>query len=353
MGDLIHTMPADAAQRRAFAADLDKYHVRVFQADDPPMFTREPRSDMVPLHWRWSDLEPLLERAGANLMLEAGGNRRTLRLTNPGLPYGTTATFWASIQYILPGEVATAHRHAANALRFIMQGSGAWTTVDGEQYPMNLHDLVLTPGGTWHDHVHRGDAPMIWLDVLDISLVRSLQATFFDPYPQDVQPLLDTPQRSWQQFGSGIMRPVKAALHNTSNPLLAYPAERAFAALDAASGLPPEPHSGIELEYQNPLTGASILPTIGTRLQRLPAGFSSAARRSTGSALNYILSGSGSTTVAGQRFDWQPGDFIVIPPWSWVEHSNPSSDQAATLFQVNDFPTMKALGLYREETAAL
>jgi len=89
---------------------------------------------MQPFHWKAADLARLLEKIGAALKLEQGGQRRTLRLTNPGLPYGTTPTFWASIQYILPGEIASAHRHAATALRFIMEGSGADTIVDGEQY---------------------------------------------------------------------------------------------------------------------------------------------------------------------------------------------------------------------------
>ena len=122
-----------------------------------------------------------IERIGTDLKLEAGGARRTLRLTNPGLEYGTTPTFWASIQYILPGEIATSHRHAATALRFIMDGEGADTTVDGESYEMNKGDLVLTPSWSFHDHEHKGSTPMVWLDVLDITLVRKLEAVFFEP----------------------------------------------------------------------------------------------------------------------------------------------------------------------------
>ena len=105
---------------------------RVAQPDDPPLFTREPKPDVQSVHWRGRDLMPLLGRLGREVDLGAGGPRRTLRLHNPGLPYGTTNTFWASIQVILPGEVATAHRHSASAFRFVMHGDGAWTTVDGE-----------------------------------------------------------------------------------------------------------------------------------------------------------------------------------------------------------------------------
>lgn len=339
---------SDADARRSLEQDLVRFNARVHQPDDPPLFTREPCSSMTPLHWRWADLAPLLDRIGQSLKLEAKGNRRTLRLTNPGLPYGTTPTFWASIQVILPGEVATAHRHAATALRFIMQGKGAFTTVDGEQYPMDEGDFVITPPMTWHDHVHRGTEPMIWLDVLDISLVRAMHATFFEASATDLQPVSEYPRSSFQQFGSGIMRPVRPQIHNQINPLLVYPAGQAQAALTAAAELPPDPYCDTQLEYQNPLTGGPALPTIGTRLQRLRPDSGCLPQRHTGSLLNYVISGSGTTMVGGERFDWQAGDFIAIPPWTWYEHAN-ASQEAATLFQVNDIPVLQALRMYREE----
>jgi len=350
MSDTHGDQMSDAEIRRGLDKDLGHFNCRVHQPGDPPLFTREPQSTMQALHWRWADLSGLLEHIGAGLKLEAGGNRRTLRLTNPGLPYGTTPTFWASIQVILPGEVATAHRHAATALRFIMHGNGAWTTVEGEEYPMNEGDFVITPNWTWHDHVHRGDQPMIWLDILDISLVRSMHATFFEGYSQPVQQVGEYPQRSLQQFGSGIMRPVRPQLHNPVNPLLVYPAHQANAALAEAAQLPPDPHCDTLMEYQNPLTGGPALPTIGTRLQWLRPGSNCLAQRHTGSVLYYVIEGSGSTTVEQQRFDWRAGDFIAIPPWSWYAHRNDGT-QAAVLLQINDIPAMQALGLYREERA--
>ncbi len=177
MADAVMT---DARERSALAAEMASFNIAVAQPTDGPLFTRTPQSPMVPWHWKAADLAGLLEKIGASLKLEAGGQRRTLRLANPGLPFGTTPTFWASIQYILPGEVATNHRHAATALRFIMQGAGSETIVDGELAVMNEGDLVLTPSWTWHDHQNKSDQPMVWLDVLDISAVRSLHAVFFE-----------------------------------------------------------------------------------------------------------------------------------------------------------------------------
>ncbi len=340
--------PADAERRRALKEDLARYNCRVHQAGDPPFFTAEPRPAMQSVHWRWDDLAPLLERIGRDVDLAAGGPRRTLRLHNPGLPVGTTHTFWGSIQVILPGEVATAHRHSANALRFIMKGQGAWTTVEGECYPMDEGDLVLTPAGTWHDHVHKGDQPMIWLDVLDISLMKSLEATFFEPYSGAVQPISAVPDRSSRQFGSGLMSPPDVSVPLGSNPLLTYPWGMADQAVRAMDGLPADPYDDIVLEYRNPVDGAPAMRTLGMQLQRLRPGFSGRRRRHTGSKLYYAVRGEGRTTVGEEIYDWRAGDFMAIAPWAWHRHENPSTGEAL-LWQVNDLPTLKALNYYREE----
>jgi len=340
----------DEAARRALKEDLARFHCSVAQPDDPPLFTRTPQSTAQTVHWRWSDLEPLLERLGQELAIGSGGQRRTLRLHNPGLPYGTTPTFWASIQVILPGEVAEAHRHTANAFRFIMKGGGATTTVNGERYPMNLGDLVLTPGMMWHDHEYRGDEPMVWLDVLDISLMRSMHATFFEAGSDVQQAVEAVPDRSFRKWGSGLMAPPGPAPDLPHNPLLAYPWGMAEAALAQAAGLPPDPVDDTVLEYRNPLTGGPAMRTMGMRLQLLRAGFTGKARRHTGSKLYYVVRGTGTTTVDGKDYPWTAGDLLTIQPWAWHAHRNRSATADALLFQVNDFPAMSALGFYAEET---
>jgi gentisate 1,2-dioxygenase len=342
---------SDARQRQELADELAKYGVRVAQPDDQPLFTKEPKSTMQPFHWKAADLARLLEKIGASLKLEKGGQRRTLRLTNPGLPYGTTPTFWASIQYILPGEIASAHRHAATALRFIMEGEGADTIVDGEQYVINEGDLVLTPSWTWHDHEHKGAKPMIWLDVLDISLVRSLHATFFEGKDEPRQNVNRISDRSYREFGSGLLRPMHATRTGGPSPVLAYTWTRAEEALRQAGGLDPDPFDGTLLEYQNPLTGGPALPTIGTAIQSLRPSVKGKSHRHTGSAVYYVVRGEGTTVIDGERFDWSKGDFLALPPWAVHAHENRSKTAEAILFQVNDIPVLKSLGLYREEAA--
>jgi gentisate 1,2-dioxygenase len=340
---------SDSKAREALAADLAAINLAVHQLSDPPLFTREPAPTMVPCHWKAADIAASLERIGANLKLEAGGARRTLRLTNPGLECGTTPTFWASIQYILPGEIATSHRHAATALRFIMDGAGADTTVDGESYEMNKGDLVLTPSWSFHDHEHKGTAPMVWLDVLDITLVRKLEAVFFEPSDLPRRPVNDIPDRSYREFGSGIMRPAKATQPAFANPLLVYARARTEDALQLASKLDPDPYDDTALEYQNPATRGPALPTIGTMLQRLRPGIRLKPHRHTGSSVYYVVRGNGSSKVGSQRFDWGPGDFFAIPPWAVHEHANRSQTEEAVMFHVNDFPAITALGLWREQ----
>lgn len=339
----------DAEERRAIGEELSRYECRVAQPDDPPLFTREPKSSMQPLHWKAADLARLLDKIGSVLKLEAGGQRRTLRLSNPGLPYGTTPTFWCSIQYIRPGEIADAHRHAASALRFIMQGKGADTTVDGEQYAINENDLVLTPSWTWHDHEHKGDEPMIWLDVLDVSLVRSLHAVFFEGMGELRQQVSNVPDRSYRLFGSGLMRPVDPDVpRHGPSPVLAYTWPRVEEALTLASGVEPDPYDGALLEYQNPLSGGPALPTLGTAIQMLLPGYDGKPHQHTGSVVYYVVRGEGTTVIGDRQFDWGKGDFIALPPWAVHRHANRSAQNDAVMFQVNDIPVLKALGLHRE-----
>jgi gentisate 1,2-dioxygenase len=338
----------DSREREELAAELARYNITVHRPGDPALFTREPQPTMRACHWRAADLARLLEKLGEHIKLGSGGQRRTLRLTNPGLAWGTTPTFWASIQYILPGEIASPHRHAASALRFVMEGDGTDTIVDGEQFEMHEGDLVLTPSMTFHDHEHKGDRPMVWLDVLDISLVRALDAVFFEPLDVERQTPSAIPDRSFRMFGSGIMRPPGATHAKPSSPVLAYAWERAEAALLSAAALEADPYVDTLLEYQNPFTGGPALPTIGTALQRLRGGFRGDARRTTGSAVHYVVRGEGTTTVNGERFDWGRGDFIAIPPWAEHSFANRSADEDAVLFHVNDHPALRALGLWRE-----
>lgn len=190
---------------------------------------------------------------------------------------------------------------------------------------------------------------MIWLDVLDISLVRALDAVFFENSAQPRQMLNRVVDKSFREFGSGIMRVANAEHKGLASPVLAYSRDRAEAALQQAAALEGDPFDDILLEYRNPLTGGPALATIGTALQMLRPGVACKPHRHTGSAVYYVVRGEGSTKLDGQSFDWGAGDFMAMPSWAVHQHQNRSRSEEAILFQVNDIPVLKALGLHREE----
>ena len=104
--------------------------------------------------WSYDNARDYLMRAG-DLISAKQAERRVLILENPGLPghSGITPSLYAGLQLILPGEIAPAHRHAQCALRFVMEGGGAYTSVDGEKAVMQPFDLVLTPGAVSYTHL--------------------------------------------------------------------------------------------------------------------------------------------------------------------------------------------------------
>ena len=166
----------------------------------------QPLPTIEPFLWRWQEVEPLVLKSGELVTPDRDVERRTLRLATPGLDRGTTHTITAALQLLLPGECAPAHRHTPTAIRWVLKGQGAYTTVEGDKCWMDPGDLVLTPSWTWHDHNNEGDEPMIWLDGLDVPLVRYLRANFYEAYPEDQQPIVGVGE-SEKRFAAGALRP--------------------------------------------------------------------------------------------------------------------------------------------------
>ena len=146
------------------------------------LVTPTPRTPCVPALWRYDEIRPFLMEAG-RLITAREAERRVLILRNPGMQgqAAVTRSLFAGLQLILPGEVAPAHRHTQSALRFVIEGKGAYTSVDGERTTMHPGDFIITPSWTWHDHGNDGDGPMVWLDGLDIPIVTLLDASFAEP----------------------------------------------------------------------------------------------------------------------------------------------------------------------------
>jgi gentisate 1,2-dioxygenase len=339
-------------------AELQDYYAQLRSQHITPAWigggiTREPKSKAVPWVWHWRDLRPQAMRA-AQLVGTEQAERRVLRLTNPELPgQSASNTMVANIQIVMPGEIARAHRHSGSALRLIIEGAGGYTVVNGARLPMAPGDLVLTPNWTWHDHANDTDRPMIWLDGLDTPLVRMLEAGFYEEYYKETQTIGEGANSSFAKYGDGGLRPVwEAAPATRYSPLWHYPTSQARAALERlAAERSGSPFDGIILEYTNPLTGGSAMPTIACFVQMLRAGERTQAHRSVCRTNYHVIEGRGYSIVGGTRLDWEDKDVFTVPTWAFREHVN-DSDRPAFLFSFTDAPVMKALDLYREEAKA-
>ena len=312
-----------------------------------------PKPRSVPVHWRYRDLKPYVVRSTELVRPEDAG-RRVVMLVNPGCADASAAVgqLYTGIQIMNAGERASAHRHMASALRFIMEGEGAYTIVDGERMTLSARDLVLTPNGTWHEHgVDAEGSQSIWQDGLDIPLMNMLDANFYEVHPHLQQRPNKPPDSSYAAYGGGFILPERrASWSKPYSPLLKFPWDAAYEALlkaaDAGEG---SPHDGVLMDYVNPLAGGPVMPTIGCSLQLLRPGERTQAHRHTGSFVYQAAKGRGWSVVDGRRFDWEERDIFVVPSWAPHEHANASDSENAVLFSFHDLPVIRALGLYAED----
>ncbi|MFR9774299.1 cupin domain-containing protein [Nocardia sp. SC052] len=313
------------------------------------LFTPEPQASAVPYLWRYAALRPYMLHFTNRLSLEEAA-RRVLMLVNPGLsdPPATVNSLFAGIQVIMPGEAARAHRHAANAFRFIIEGESAYTTVNGERIHMRPGDLLLTPGWHWHDHFHEGNGPVMWLDGLDYPLTNALEAGFFELFGDRVQKPYVADDLSSRKFIHGRLNPAWENADSRFSPVGNYPwreTERAFVAMgDDVEGSDSE---GIVLEYTNPWNGGPVLPTTDCKITRLRPGFRGRLRRTTASTIMHVVRGEGHVEFDDRRLEFGPHDVIAVPGWRAHRLANTSTDSDAILFSYSNAPALRALGLLR------
>ncbi|MFF5932158.1 cupin domain-containing protein [Streptomyces sp. NPDC012508] len=319
-------------------------------ANDIEPWYPQPRS--VPVLWRYQELRPLVHKALGLVRADDAG-RRVVMLVNPGRKDVSAAAglLYTGLQIMGPGEAMTAHRHQAAALRFVHEGTGAWTIVDGEKLKVGPRDFAITPNGTWHEHGNDGtDAPVIWQDGLDIPLVNALDAGFYEVHPDLHQTPGKVVDASVLTYSGTLLPYGVEKWTRPYSPLLAYPWEPTYEALRGlAEATEGSPYDGVIAEYTNPVTGSSVMPTMGAHMQLLRPGQATAAHRHTGSVIYTVAKGRGASVIAGRRFEWREGDIFCVPSWAWHEHHNLDPSEDACLFSFNDFPVMRSLGFHREE----
>jgi gentisate 1,2-dioxygenase len=343
-----HAKPATTPEREEFYGRIGKKDLSPLWENLANLVTPQPRPICVPALWKYSDTRAFLMEAGS-LITAAEAERRVLVMENPGIPGQSqiTGSLYSGLQLILPGEIAPSHRHAACALRFVLEGTGAYTAVDGERVSMSPGDFILTPSWTYHDHGNTGDEPVIWLDGLDVPIVNLFSTSFANRYPSETQPVTRAEGDALALYGTNML-PFGYEVHGLNSPLFAYRYEPSRAALaQLARHGDPDPSHGFKVQYSNPATGRSPMPTIGAYLQLLPKRFDGIEYRSTDSTVFVAAEGQGYSMIGEQRFDWTRRDVFVVPSWIPVSHHTP--DGEAVLFSFSDRPAQQLLGLWREQ----
>jgi gentisate 1,2-dioxygenase len=294
--------------------------------------------------WSWQKIRPLLDGA-IDLASPAAIERRVLSLVSPASrsveDEATVRNLSAALQILLPGETARPHRHSMNALRFVLEGNGAVTVVDGKSCQMEVGDLILTPGWCWHEHTHRGSVPMIWLDALDVPLHLYLGTAKFQPGPVNATPTT-IPDEA---FAVANIAP-ELSDQAPHSPIFRYPYEAAAAAAAAA---PRAPDGTRRVRYINPVTGGCAMSFLDSHLVQLDPQTTSRPFRTSSNAICCAVEGSGETRVGDETIAWHERDIFTLPQGNWIEHKNGA--KTSRLFIASDRDLMARLGLLHEEYA--
>lgn len=292
--------------------------------------------------WAYRAIRPLLLEAGELTPIEKA-ERRVLVLANPG--HGlekmqASAAIYLGMQLLLPGEWAPAHRHTPNAVRMIVEGDGAYTTVGGERCPMLRGDLVLTPSGLWHEHGHDGTEPVVWLDVLDLPLVYYMEASYHVDGPRQVV----KPAAPGGFARSGVVPTRVFQKRDSAYPMLRYPWSEVRTALEtlAAETADGEP---IQVTYVNPETGDDAQNILGFHALMIEPGRSLRLPARSPAAVYHVIEGGAELRMPGQNFALDEADTCCIPGFTAVELVNRSSDTPTFLFIADETPLHRKLGL--------
>jgi gentisate 1,2-dioxygenase len=339
--------PSIGAERQDLYRRIEKLNFAPLWEVYHELIPDEPKTPCKPAIWKWADSRPHLMEAG-KLITAKEALRRVLVLQNPGMRGQScvTQSLFAGYQLILPGEVAPSHRHTQSALRFVVEGSGAYTAVDGERTTMRPGDFIITPSWTWHDHGNPGSEPVIWLDGLDLPILRIFAAQFHEPFPEEIQPVSRGEGASLARYGNNLKPLGAVAPYGKTSPIFSYPYDRSREALARlAKEGDPDPCHGWKMEFVNPLTGGPAMPTIGTFIQLLPKGFRSSPYRATDGTVYSVAEGTGKVKIGGEEFAFGPKDAFVVPSWHPVSFE---AKDECVLFSYSDRPAQAALGIWRD-----
>jgi gentisate 1,2-dioxygenase len=303
-------------------------------------------------HWPYQVIRPLLMQAGALAPIEKA-ERRVLVLANPGHGLDkmqASAAMYLGMQLLLPGEWAPSHRHTPNAVRMVVEGTGAWSNVDGEKCPMLRGDLILTPTGLWHEHGHDGTDPVVWLDVLDLPLVYYMEASYHVNGGR--QAVLPTHGEQAYARGGLVPTPVFAGTAQPSRaayPMLRYPWADARAALESLAADQPD-RAAVQVTYSNPQTGGHAENILGFYALMLRPGQTLRLPVRSPAMVFHLIEGAASVHVGDaseqQHFTLAEADTCCAPGYTPITLVNSSASAPAFLFIADETPLHTKLGVF-------
>jgi len=349
-------LPTGPSSAKA-SAERQEFYARLKTKSAAPLWEvlsdivrKDPRTSVQAAFWKYDEMRPFVAESGRLITAEEA-ERRVLILENPGLPgmSRVTQSLYAGLQLIMPGETAPAHRHTASAIRFILDGNGAYTSVEGERTYMSPGDFVLTANWTAHDHGNTSGRPMIWLDVLDLPTVNFFESMFAEHLEDESQAVQLADGDSAAFFASGVLpdgAQVSALRTGKLSPVVNYTYARTRPILErlCKAGKVDRRH-GARVRYANPTTGGWVMPTMGAQLALLPAGFAGERYRATDGTIFVCVEGEGATQIGDKEFAWSAGDVFVAPSWQYYWHA---AERESVLFSISDRPAQEALGIWRE-----
>jgi gentisate 1,2-dioxygenase len=339
-------------RKHNFEAMRQDYYARIAKHGMTPLWTvmsslipDEPASRCAPAIWHFNDVKSLVIESGGLISADEA-KRRVLILENPALrgESRVTNTLFAGIQMIMPGEIAPAHRHVSSAIRFVLDGEGAYTAVEGEKAFMSRGDFVITANWAPHDHGNTSNKPMLWLDVLDVPAVNFFETSFAEDFATPTQPTTRQDGDSVSFYASGVLPDGTRTMNRTPVINYTYARTRPIVERMLAAGDVDKSH-GARVHYANPINGGPVLPTMGANLAMLPKNFRGEPYRSTDGTIFVCAEGQGTTNVDGHALEWGPHDVFVVPSWKRYFHT---ASQQSVLFSISDRPAQEALGIWRE-----
>ncbi len=305
---------------------------------------RIPTRQTQPTLWAYDRIRPLLLQAGQLTPIEKA-ERRVLVLANPGHGLDkmqASPAIYLGMQLLLPGEWAPSHRHTPNAVRMVVEGEGAFTTVDGQKCPMQRGDLILTPTGLWHEHGHEGTDPVIWLDVLDLPLMFYAEVSYHVNGPrQEVKSAC-----AERRYAHGGILPTPVFQRSEhAYPMLRYPWEQVRAALAAlAQEAPALEH--VQVTYINPQTGDDVENVLGFYALMLRPGQTLQLPARSPAQVFHVIEGQMHWECAGAGHIMSDADTACAPGYETVTMRNTQADRPCWVFMADESPLHRKLGVY-------